>query len=149
MFIGKVGTQSSPCPHLNRSFSARSCCTSPESAPVHIKFAKSKTRFILWLQCLIFTRELCSLTRFSLAEILELVGGAILPAAAVPASTRISARLNRVQGPSQFTRDYMSCTIVLARPSLRWLLRNLMHARRSPMTAMLPEGSRTSAKWLG
>ena len=32
-------------------------------------------------------------TRFSLAEIVELVGGAIPPVPAVPASTRISARL--------------------------------------------------------
>ena len=36
--------------------------------------------------------ELCSWTRFSLAEILLLAGGAILPKPAVPASTRISAR---------------------------------------------------------
>ena len=41
----------------------------------------------------IFTRELCSWTHFSLAEILVLVGGAIPPAPAVPASTRISAKL--------------------------------------------------------
>ena len=38
-------------------------------------------------------------TRFSLAETLLLVGDTIPPAAAVPASTRISARLKRVQGP--------------------------------------------------
>ena len=36
-------------------------------------------------------------TRFSLAEILVLAGGAIPPAPAVPTSTRISARLKRVQ----------------------------------------------------
>ena len=42
-------------------------------------------------------RELCPWTRFSLVEILVLVGGAIPPAPAVPASTRISARLKRVQ----------------------------------------------------
>ena len=37
-------------------------------------------------------------TRFSLADILVLDGGTILPAPALPASTRISARLKRVQG---------------------------------------------------
>ena len=45
-----------------------------------------------------FTRELCPWTRFSLAEILVLDDGAILPAPAVPASSRISARVTRVQG---------------------------------------------------
>ena len=39
-----------------------------------------------------------SLNTFHLAEILVLVGGAIPPAPAVPASTRIPARLQRVQG---------------------------------------------------
>ena len=38
--------------------------------------------------------------RFILAEILVLAGGVILPAQAVPASTRISARLKRGQGHS-------------------------------------------------
>ena len=42
------------------------------------------------------TGELCSPTCFRLAGILVLVGGAILPAQAVTASTRISARLRRV-----------------------------------------------------
>ena len=37
--------------------------------------------------------ELCSRTHFSLAEILVLDGGAILPAGTVPTSTRISVRL--------------------------------------------------------
>ena len=43
--------------------------------------------------------ETCPRTRFilRLAEILVLAGGAILPALAVPASTRIVARLKRVQ----------------------------------------------------
>ena len=45
----------------------------------------------------VFTGGLCSRTNVILAEILVLVGGAILPAPAVPASTRISARLERVQ----------------------------------------------------
>ena len=45
-----------------------------------------------------FTRELCfPRTRFSLADALVLVGGAIPPVPAVPASTRISTGLNRVQ----------------------------------------------------
>ena len=44
-----------------------------------------------------FSGELCPRTRFSLAEILVLAGCAILLAPAVPASTRISARLKRVQ----------------------------------------------------
>ena len=43
--------------------------------------------------------ELCPWTRFSLAEILVLVGDAI-PPAPVPASTRISAGLKRVLGHS-------------------------------------------------
>ena len=43
------------------------------------------------------TGELRSLTRFSLSEIPVLVGGAIPPAPAVPASTRISVRLKCVQ----------------------------------------------------
>ena len=38
-----------------------------------------------------------SLNTFSPAEILVLVGGAILPAPAVPASTGMSSRLERVQ----------------------------------------------------
>ena len=50
-----------------------------------------------------FTRELCPWTHFSLAEILVLVGGAILPAPVLPASTRISARLKCVQECSQFS----------------------------------------------
>ena len=41
--------------------------------------------------------ELCPWTRVSLAEILVLAGGGILPAPAVPASTRIFARLKYVQ----------------------------------------------------
>ena len=45
----------------------------------------------------IFAGELCSCTHFILAEILVLAGGVIPPAPAVPASTRISARLKRVQ----------------------------------------------------
>ena len=45
----------------------------------------------------ILTGELCSRTCLSLAEILVLVGGAILPAPAVPASTLITAGLKRVQ----------------------------------------------------
>ena len=40
------------------------------------------------------TPELCSCTRFSLAEILAVAGGAILLAPAVPASTGISDWLN-------------------------------------------------------
>ena len=44
-----------------------------------------------------FTRELRPWTRFSLAKILVLAGGAIPPAPAVPASTRISARLQRAR----------------------------------------------------
>ena len=47
---------------------------------------------------LILTGELCPQTRFRLAEILVLAGGAILSAPAVPASTRISARLKRFTG---------------------------------------------------
>ena len=42
-----------------------------------------------------FTGETCPRTHFILAEILVLAGGAILPAPAVPASTMISARLQR------------------------------------------------------
>ena len=42
---------------------------------------------------ILFTGETCPSTYFSLPEILVLAGGAILPAAAVPASTRISARM--------------------------------------------------------
>ena len=45
-----------------------------------------------------FTGEPCPRTRFSLAEILVLVGGAIPPAPAVPSNTRISARMKRVVG---------------------------------------------------
>ena len=41
--------------------------------------------------------KLCLRTRFTLVDILVLDGGVIPPAPAVPASTRISARLNRVQ----------------------------------------------------
>ena len=44
-----------------------------------------------------FTRETCSCSHFILAEILVLIAGAIPPAPAVPASTRISARLKHVQ----------------------------------------------------
>ena len=44
-------------------------------------------------------------TGFSLAEILVLVGGAILPAPVVTASTMISAALKSVWGPTQFTRE--------------------------------------------
>ena len=44
-----------------------------------------------------FMAELCPWTHLILAGILVLVGGAILPAPAVPASTRISARLKHVQ----------------------------------------------------
>ena len=46
-----------------------------------------------------FTRELCCLKHFSLAEILVMAGGAIdtiPPAPVVPARTRISARLKGV-----------------------------------------------------
>ena len=42
---------------------------------------------------------------FSLADIAPLVGGAIPSAPAVPASTRISARLNEARSRTQFTRD--------------------------------------------
>ena len=48
----------------------------------------------------LFTGEPCPWTHFIVAEILVLVGGAILPAAAVPASTRMSARLKRIQEQS-------------------------------------------------
>ena len=44
-----------------------------------------------------FTGETCPWTHFILAEILVLAGGTIPLAPAVPASTRISARLKRVQ----------------------------------------------------
>ena len=47
--------------------------------------------------CFILAGELCSPTHFILAEILELTGGAIPPASAVPASTRVSPRMKRVQ----------------------------------------------------
>ena len=43
------------------------------------------------------TGELCSWTHSSLAQILALAVGVILPAPAAPTSTRISARLKRVQ----------------------------------------------------
>ena len=45
----------------------------------------------------ILTRQPCPWTRFSLAKIIVLVGSAIPPAPAVPASTGISLRLKRVQ----------------------------------------------------
>ena len=44
-------------------------------------------------------------TRFSLAEILVLAGTASAGRMTPPASTRISARLKRVQGPTHFTRE--------------------------------------------
>ena len=44
--------------------------------------------------------------RFSLAEILLMVGGAILPVPAGPSSSRISPRLKRVQDVAQFTRAH-------------------------------------------
>ena len=51
-----------------------------------------------WGLCLpMFTGEMCPGTRFILAGILVLVGGAVLPAPAVPASIRISAGLKPVQ----------------------------------------------------
>ena len=50
-----------------------------------------------------FTGELCLCTHFSLAETLVLVGCVIPPAPVVPASTRVSARLNRVGACTQFT----------------------------------------------
>ena len=53
-------------------------------------------------------------TRVSLAEILVLVGGAIPTAPAVPASTKISAMLKRVQ--EQFTRECTSHLLHSARP---------------------------------
>ena len=52
-----------------------------------------------------FTCETCARTHFIQAEILVLVGGAIPPAPAAPASTMISARLKRVQEPAQSTRE--------------------------------------------
>ena len=56
-----------------------------------------------------YTRVSCTLdsswTRFSLAEIVVLVGGAIPPAPAVPASTNISVRLKRVQEDSSRVRE--------------------------------------------
>ena len=52
------------------------------------------------LPLLMLTGEWCSYTHFSLAEIVVVVGGAIVPAPAVPASTRVSSRLKRVQGHS-------------------------------------------------
>ena len=50
-----------------------------------------------------FTGELCSRTRFSLAEILVMVGGAIIPAPAVPASAMISAMPKCVGNSSRVT----------------------------------------------
>ena len=66
-----------------------------------------------------FTGETCPRTHFILAEILVLVGGTIPPVPAVLASTRIAARLKRVQkhsshvnanavGPSS-TRTMLRC----------------------------------------
>ena len=57
------------------------------------------------LHSLLYSQVNCvPATRFILAEILVAVGGAILPTLAVPASTRISARLKRVRSTAwQFT----------------------------------------------
>ena len=58
---------------------------------------------------MIVTRELCSCTSFSQAEILVMVGGAILPAPAVPVSTIIFARMKRLQ-------EHISPVYIVVRP---------------------------------
>ena len=55
-----------------------------------------------------FTGERSPRKYFILAQILELTGGAILPAPAVPVSTMIITRLKCIQKHnSQFTREYV------------------------------------------
>ena len=66
--------------------------------------AHEARRELLTVQVRMTTGELCSWTHFILAEILVPVGGAIPSAPAVPASTRISAGLKRVQEHSSPVR---------------------------------------------
>ena len=65
-----------------------------------------------------FTRELCSWTRFSLAEILVVAGTAGAGGMAPPTSTRISARMKGFQGHSSpvnihTTRGKARCSVYI------------------------------------
>ena len=60
--------------------------------------------------------ELCSRSRFSLAEILVLVGTVGAGRTAPPASTRISARLKHVQDSSRVNAMYDSSRVALLTP---------------------------------
>ena len=97
----------------------------PENAKYHSTFAIRadppsglfrSTMQVCDASC-VFTGELCSRSCFILAGILVLVGGAIPPTLALPASTRTVARLKRVQGHS----SPVSIAIRMGtRPPLKW-----------------------------
>ena len=84
----------------------------------------------------IFTGELCLCTRLSLAEIIVLAGGAIPPARAVPASTRIFARMKCVQGHSSPVniKKLLAGRLLAGYVPIQWFIRLAADTRDSLLT---------------